>query len=334
MLFKKKRNLEKDIKEYNGLKRKPILFVKNLTKKYPFKPKPAINNISFSVYPGEFHAFIGANGAGKTTTIKSIIGAYANWNGTILINGAANTTIEAKKELGYIPEIARFPEKFSTYEYITWMSRLSGLSAKKAKEVANKKIKELKVNNLRNKSPNTFSSGQKKKILLAQALVHDPKIIVMDEPAANLDPKSRIEFFDELLALKKKKKAIFISSHILSELEKYADSATILDGGKIVFSGEMEDLFAMFKNHKWLLLTNNQDKVMKYLKQKKIDFEHDQVNNEIYINTSNKKKEIILLQKFLTSNKIEIERLEKLKLSLDEIYKKMVIKGSVDTMGE
>ncbi|GHU49345.1 hypothetical protein FACS189459_0620 [Bacilli bacterium] len=107
-----------DINEYNNLDKKPILFVRNLTKRYPLKKAPAINNLNFNVYPGEFHAFIGGNGAGKTTTIKSLIGAYSNFNGTILIDGHKNNTKEAKKAIGYIPETARFPDNFSAFEYI------------------------------------------------------------------------------------------------------------------------------------------------------------------------------------------------------------------------
>jgi ABC-2 type transport system ATP-binding protein len=107
-----------DIANFAKLNPSPILYVKDLTKKYFGKKNPAINQISFNVYAGEFHAFIGANGAGKTTTIKCLIGAYANWNGTVLVNGIRNNKEDAKKKLGYIPENARFPEKLSAIKYL------------------------------------------------------------------------------------------------------------------------------------------------------------------------------------------------------------------------
>ncbi|GHU47742.1 hypothetical protein FACS1894218_2820 [Bacilli bacterium] len=107
-----------EIKEYNQMTIKPILFVRNLSKRYFGKKQPAIEKISFDVFPGQFHAFIGANGAGKTTTIKCLIGAYANWSGTVLINGIRNNKEDAKKKLGYIPENARFPDKFSAFKYL------------------------------------------------------------------------------------------------------------------------------------------------------------------------------------------------------------------------
>jgi ABC-2 type transport system ATP-binding protein len=116
--FKNEKYSQEDAANFKKLKPAPILYVANLTKKYFGKKKPAIDKIGFSVYPGEFHAFIGANGAGKTTAIKCLIGAYANWNGTVLINGIKNNKEAAKRKIGYIPENARFPEKFSTLNYL------------------------------------------------------------------------------------------------------------------------------------------------------------------------------------------------------------------------
>ena len=107
-----------DIKKYEQLSEKPILYVRNLTKYYKSKKTPTISALNFNVYPGEFHAFIGANGAGKTTTIKCLITSYYNWSGTILINGKKNETEAAKKNIGYIPEKASFPECFSTFSYL------------------------------------------------------------------------------------------------------------------------------------------------------------------------------------------------------------------------
>ncbi|OAV63738.1 ABC-type transporter ATP-binding protein EcsA [Bacteroidales bacterium Barb6] len=134
---------ERDMQEYQKLTKQPILFVRHLTKKYFGKSQPAVNDISFDVYPGEFHAFIGANGAGKTTTIKSLIGAYVNWKGTVLINGIKNVKEDAKKKLGYIPETARFPDKFSALQYLIWMVMLSGLNAHDAKKYSVAKLKEM-----------------------------------------------------------------------------------------------------------------------------------------------------------------------------------------------
>ncbi|WPL37169.1 ABC transporter ATP-binding protein [Malacoplasma iowae] len=230
-------NQNKDLIEVKN-KNEVFLEVNNLRKQYNKKAKPAVNNISFKVLAGEFHAFIGANGAGKTTTIKSIVGAYAEFEGEIKISGISNREKSSRLKLGYIPESARFPSKMSSYLYLKSMAELNGLTPKEAKEFTERILKEFNMWNLRNVSPNKFSSGQKKKILLAQSLSNNPDLLIMDEPTANLDPKSRIAFFEILKDLQSKGKSIFISSHILSELDIYANALTILDGGKIVFTGK------------------------------------------------------------------------------------------------
>jgi ABC-2 type transport system ATP-binding protein len=143
--MKNRKYIPEDIESYNKLKVKPLLFVRGLTKKYKGRRFPAITKLDFDVYPGEFHAFIGANGAGKTTTFKSLIGAYNNWDGTILINGKNNNTEDAKRKLGYIPENARFPSKFTTLEYLIAMTRLSGRTKEESITIATSKLKELKL---------------------------------------------------------------------------------------------------------------------------------------------------------------------------------------------
>ncbi len=219
---------------------KIILEVINLTKKYPRSDRPAIDKLNFKIAEGEFHLFIGANGAGKTTTIKALVGAYKKWEGQIKVYGHDISKFEAKRHIGYIPEHAVFPKEFTTKDYLVAMGVLSGLSRKDALKYCIEKLEELNMQDMINKKPYRFSSGQKKKILLAQALIIEPSLLIMDEPAANLDPLARHELFELLVKLKKEGKSIFIASHILAEVEEYTDSVTILDGGKIVYTGKYD----------------------------------------------------------------------------------------------
>ncbi len=231
----------------------PIVSIQNFTKKYKGRNVPAVENISFNIYPGDFHAFIGANGAGKTTTI-AIIGAYSKnkFQGKITIGGKDNQTVAAKRLVGYIPENANFPKKMTTKNYLISMAMLAGYSGADAKAKCKEILTNLNMTQFEKKCPASFSSGQKKKILLAQALLNDPQILVMDEPAANLDPLAREDLFETLLNLQKQGKAIFISSHILDEIDKYATCATILDGGKIVYDGKLDNsvnLTNLYRQH-------------------------------------------------------------------------------------
>lgn len=327
-----KKYYKEDLDEYAKQTNKPVLFVRHLVKKYLGKKKATLNDVSFNVYRGEFHAFIGANGAGKTTTIKSVIGAYSNWNGTILINGQKNNTEQAKKKIGYIPESARFPEGLSAYKYLYWMVLLSGVNRKIAKKYVVQKLQEINMWNLRNVSPNSFSSGQKKKILLAQALIHNPDIIVMDEPVANLDPTARKEFFDAMLQIIKKDKAIFISSHVLSELDQYANSITILDGGKIIYSGPKQTLLAKFIKHKYMIGTTNNKILIAYLQKNKISYEKSIEHDGVYIVNFKDGEQVNKLQKFIINKHINFKMMSQKEPTLQEVYDRLIVKGSVDTM--
>jgi ABC-2 type transport system ATP-binding protein len=242
----------KDIKGTKIVEKKSsdvILEIINFSKKYSFRARYAVHNLNFVVNKGEFHGFVGANGAGKTTTIKSIIGAYAKYEGEVLIYGQSSKTKFAKSKIGYIPEAANFPAGFSTKNFLIHMAMLANMKRKDAKHFVEEKIIELGLTMVANRNPNKLSSGQKKKVLLTQALIHKPELIVMDEPAANLDPNARSDFFTTLTNLCKTGISVFISSHILDELQKYIDSLTIIDGGKIVFTGKVKELNENSKNN-------------------------------------------------------------------------------------
>lgn len=222
----------------------PILAVNDLSKRFSWKRKPAIDGLNFAVYPGEFHAFIGANGAGKTTTIKCIIGAYVRHGGQILINGLKNTDAAAKALVGYIPEYTKFPAHFTARQYLLTLAEISGSSRSAARTRVDELLTMFHLMPLAESSPNRFSSGQKKKVVLIQALLANPKLLIMDEPTANLDPQARIEFFDILKTLQKTGSSFFVSTHILSEVSDYADALTILDGGKIALTGKIAEILA------------------------------------------------------------------------------------------
>jgi len=291
---------------------------------------PAISELNFRVGHGEFHAFIGGNGAGKTTTIKSIVGAYAKYEGEIYFSGYINSSLEAKRTMGYIPEIARFPDNTSTYSYLLNMALLSELKKDEAKKTVEKILIDLNMQKLAKKSPNTFSSGQKKKILLAQALIHNPKILIMDEPAANLDPTARIDFFETLKKLQHQGKSIFISSHILNEVDKYATHATILDGGKIVFTSSLDEYR---KNHheEIIIKVDKTKDCLKIFGDKNIKYTFNPNTNVFILHHTKKINSNDLLMELIKAN-IKIISFRYGVSSLEEIYNKYVIKGSVHTM--
>ncbi|QKT05128.1 ABC transporter ATP-binding protein [Mycoplasma sp. OR1901] len=217
-----------------------ILEIKNLTKIYKNNKneQTGVFSLNFSVKKGSFHAFIGENGSGKTTTIKSIISSYINYTGDILIDNVdvkKNPLIKSK--IGYVPESAIFPKELNVYEYLLYLGCLGSLSKKEVQTKIDSLLEKFDITDLKYKKPFNFSSGQKKKILLIQMLLNEPELIILDEPAANLDPTARYQLFSLLEELHQSGTTIFISSHILSEIDKYVDSFTLIHKGKILYNG-------------------------------------------------------------------------------------------------
>ena len=235
----------------------PAISVQNYTKK--FKKFVAVKDINMEVGQGKIHGFIGPNGSGKTTIIKTLIGAYVYKNGLIKIHSFKAGTVKANSIIGYIPERASFPSHLNCVQYLQTMAEISGFNSKNAKIKAKEILEQLNLTDLSNRNPNNFSSGMQKKILLAQALLNDPKVLILDEPAANLDPVARKELFDTLFLLKNSGKSILISSHILSELERIVDEVTFIHYGKIIYSGNLskfdgltQDVFIKSKDNESL----------------------------------------------------------------------------------
>ena len=303
---------------------------KNFTKKYKGRPEPAVKDVSFVVESGSFHGLIGANGSGKTTSIKSLIRAFVNYDGEILIDGISNSKSKAKELIGYIPEKADFPSGLSAKSYLFHMARLSDFSYKDAKKAANDLLDKFGMTNMAKKRPSSFSSGQKKKILLAQALIHNPKILIMDEPAANLDPVARREFFETLSKLNKEGITIFITSHILAELDEYIESATILDNGSVAFTGPLKEMKKTSNLVIELSTKQEVSEVEKLIKDKHVVI--NKTNDSITISLEKDGK--IISEKEVMKpivQKIIPQSYYVQNISLQDIYNKFAILGSVDS---
>ncbi|WP_027120163.1 ABC transporter ATP-binding protein [[Mycoplasma] testudinis] len=312
----------------------PILNVKHLTKKFLHKKVPTIQDLNFCVYPKQFHAFIGANGAGKTTTIKCIIGAYAKKGGSILINGIDSNLPAAKKSIGYIPENSRFPSHFKVFDYLLMMARISGLEKKYAQTKITEFLHKFNMMNLRDGRPNNFSSGQKKKLVLIQALLTDPKLLIMDEPTANLDPKARLEFFEIIKELQNQGSSIFLSSHVLSEIDNYADSLTVLDNGSIVLTGSIAEIRKKYTHHLGQyvisILPESYQVCEQFFKEMKITYKYNFDSNKFTVWFDNTTSPNEILEKLVTA-KVKLTGFSEYHFSIEEIYEQFVKIGSVDT---
>ena len=218
-----------------------VIEVLGLTKK--FKRLTAVNDLDLTVYKGDVFGFLGPNGAGKSTTIRMMLSLIAPTSGTIKIFG--KSLISDRKDI--LKKVGAIVEKPDFYKNLTAYKNLSILGRLSMGEVSRKKIMEtLELVGLKERYKSkvkTFSHGMKQRLGIAQALLHDPDLIILDEPTTGLDPQGMKEIRDLLLLLSREKgKTVFLSSHILSEIEIVANRMIILDKGKKIVEGKVSEL--------------------------------------------------------------------------------------------
>ena len=195
---------------------KDIIKVENLYMKYKKKDNHySLENLNFSIKEGEFHAFIGENGAGKSTAIKILTGLNDDFDGNIFINDLnVKKDFNARKNLCYIPDKTSFPNDMNVYQFLYEFALLVRDDKEGLKVELDSLIKRFDLENSINRNPNQLSSGQMKKVFLIKTIIEKAKIIILDEPAAFLDPSTRMQFFETLKELNQQGVTIFISSHI------------------------------------------------------------------------------------------------------------------------
>lgn len=208
--------------------------VQNLRKVYG--STVAVDNLSFSLSSGEIIGFVGPNGSGKTTTMNMMATLEEPTSGDVLIDGKSVIDYPdyARKVLGFMPDYIPNQTDISAHEYIDFFARAHGLKGKELK----RRVREIEdftnVSQIRNKVISGLSRGMKQRVSLARAIVHDPAVLIMDEPANGLDPRARIEFRAYVKRLAADGKAILISSHILADLAEICTGCMIIERGKLV----------------------------------------------------------------------------------------------------
>jgi len=218
-----------------------MIKINNLSKK--FGHLTAVEDISFQVEPGEVLGFLGPNGAGKSTTMKMITGFLAPSSGEIEVSGfnVNSKPIEVKKRIGYLPEGAPSYGEMTAAQYLEFISQVRQLTGKNKKDRIKEVIQRLHLDKVLNQSIETLSKGFKRRVGLAQAILHDPEVLILDEPTDGLDPNQKHEV-RELIKSIAPDKVIIISTHILSEVDAICSRAIIIADGKILADDTPEGL--------------------------------------------------------------------------------------------
>ena len=209
-----------------------------------FHKTKAVDGITFSLACGDIVGFVGPNGAGKTTTMRIMSTLDEPTDGDVLIGGVSvvENPEEGRRLVGFVPDTLPEYADMTVHEYLDFFARAYGLKGAKRKQVTDGVEEFTNVTGIREKLVKHLSKGMKQRVCLGRALVHDPQVLILDEPAAGLDPRARIELRELLFLLAKQGKAILISSHILSELTEICNGVVIIERGKLVEHGSIEDV--------------------------------------------------------------------------------------------
>jgi ABC-2 type transport system ATP-binding protein len=229
--------------------RRPAFEFRNLHRF--FGKLKAVNNVSFAAYPGEVMGYIGPNGAGKTTSMRILATLDVPTAGDAFVEGfsVVDDPDQVRKVLGFMPDaFGRYPN-MNVLEYLDFYARAYGFKGAKRRDAVERVLQFTELNRLTDKPIDTLSKGLSQRLGLGRTLIHDPQVLVLDEPAAGLDPRARVELRELIhLLARKLNKTVLISSHILTELSEICDSAAIIEAGRILASGTVEQLMLQLKH--------------------------------------------------------------------------------------
>jgi ABC-2 type transport system ATP-binding protein len=220
--------------------------IEGLTKEYLNKTTGqmvrAVDDLHLEVYRGEIFGFLGPNGAGKTTTIKMLLGLIFPTKGDAWIFGKPIGDVSVKKQIAYLPESPYFYEYLTGRQVLDFYARLFGVPAGERKKKVDALLDMVGLSRDGDKTLRNYSKGMLQRIGIAQALINDPELLFLDEPTSGLDPMARIEIRDLIIRLKQQGKTVFLSSHQLLEVELICDRVSILNRGKLLKAGKLDDL--------------------------------------------------------------------------------------------
>lgn len=317
-----------------------MIEVKNVTKKYG--KFVAVDNISFDVKDGEIVGFLGPNGAGKSTTMNMITGFIEPTQGSIIINGydISKKPKKAKRQIGYMPETVPSYYELTVKEFIKYMAELNDIDKNIKKEEIERIIKEVGLEEVRNKLIRNLSRGYKQRVSMAGALVGNPEVLILDEPTVGLDPKQIIEIRNLIKELGKKH-TVILSSHILSEVNQICEKIIIINKGKIVTVDSPKNIEEKTKEGNVILITVEdpeermpkiKDKIKEIKELKHVKNSEDGTKQYMIVSDTNvdlRKK----LFEVLPKENIAVFELKKSEMTLEDAFIRLIDNNEVTEKG-
>ncbi|MCQ2537366.1 MAG: ABC transporter ATP-binding protein [Lachnospiraceae bacterium] len=309
-----------------------MLEIKNLNKSFGrFK---AVNNLSMTIGDGELFGFVGANGAGKTTTMKICVGLLAADSGEVIIDGQ-NTLSGGRalrNKVGYVPDFFGVYDNLTAIEYLQFFAGANGIWGSKSLPLCESLLELVNLKDKRDTQVDSLSRGMKQRLCLARALVHNPDILFLDEPASGLDPKARFELKEILRNLSGMGKTIVISSHILPELIEMCSSLGIISHGELKFNGSVEDAMLLSSGSITLeaVVTDATEKAALLIKETPSVVSCELVGNKFNIGFSGADEDITALMKKLIMNDIPLISFNKKVENVENIFINIMEGGNIN----
>lgn len=237
----------------------PAISIKNLTKIYPIPFKrekvTAVKDLTLSVEPGQVYGLLGPNGSGKSTAMKIVLGLVSPTSGSTEIFGHDSTLVESREAVGFLPENPYFYKYLTGEETLHFYGKLCGITGTKLRERSKELLKLVGLENAADRRLGGYSKGMLQRIGLAQAMIQEPRLLVLDEPTAGVDPAGSREIRDLILDFKKRGITVLLCSHLLEQVQEICDRIGILNRGEMVREGKLEDLISI-ENQTELILEN------------------------------------------------------------------------------
>lgn len=227
-----------------------MLEINNITKRYSANTAPAVDGLTLRVNSGEIFAFIGANGAGKTTTIKMMTGILKINEGSILINGydIMKNPVDAKAQFGFVSDTPAPMDTLTGRDFINFMATIYKVSEADKKNRVDELLQRFELTAAYDQKINTYSHGMQQKISIIGGLVHDPELLILDEPMTGLDPQSTFQLKELMRNRAARGKTVFFSTHVLEVAEKLCTSVGIINKGKLITQGTMDEITSRSKD--------------------------------------------------------------------------------------
>ncbi|KPU27690.1 ABC transporter [Caloranaerobacter sp. TR13] len=308
-----------------------MLKIENLTKK--FGKTKAVDSISLEIKKGDIFGFVGPNGAGKTTTLKMIATLLKPTSGDIHIDGTSiyENVRETRSKIGYMPDFFGVYDNLKVVEYLEFYSDVAGIQKSEINKRIDEMLELVDLTDKKDEYVDNLSRGMKQRLCLARSLIHNPKLLILDEPASGLDPRARVHMKEILKELKNRGKTIIISSHILPELSELCTSLCVMEQGKIVISGTFDEIMNRVEGRKTIKIKvlESVDEAITFLSEETLVSSIKNSGNEIEFAFNGNEKDMANILKKLVTRHIPVVYFKQEELNLEEVFMKVTKGGEL-----